>query len=194
MVSPLLDRKTTITVPRARSFDGILMSLPTLRRDRALSFLCSLVLTPSLIDSPWTGISPTLALGHVASRSPDSRRAHISRRQGRPEVPIWCSRECSGGRPCLSQRLHISVLVGKQLIKLFYNKDYDKSYYLGCSRGGRQGINTADLFPDDCDGIVAGSPALYFNNVISRRARFFITTSSDSVNSSNFITPFIWIV
>jgi len=79
------------------------------------------------------------------------------------------------------------------LTKLFYNRDYDKSYFLGCSLGGRQGIDSADKFPDDFDGIVAGSPALDFNNLISWRARFFTITGSNSVNSSNFITPSIWI-
>ncbi len=85
------------------------------------------------------------------------------------------------------------MLAGKQLTKLFYNRDYDKSYFLGCSLGGRQGIDSADKFPDDFDGIVAGSPALDFNNLISWRARFFTITGSNSVNSSNFITPSIWI-
>jgi feruloyl esterase len=85
------------------------------------------------------------------------------------------------------------VLAGKQLTKLFYNRDYDKSYFLGCSLGGRQGIYSADKFPDDFDGIVAGSPALDFNNLISWRARFFTITGSNSVNSSNFIAPSIWI-
>lgn len=85
------------------------------------------------------------------------------------------------------------MLAGKQLTKLFYNRDYDKSYFLGCSLGGRQGIDSADKFPDDFDGIMAGSPALDFNNLISWRARFFTITGSNSVNSSNFITPSIWI-
>lgn len=85
------------------------------------------------------------------------------------------------------------MLAGKQLTKLFYNRDYDKSYFLGCSLGGRQGIDSADKFPDDFDGIVAGSPALDFNNLISWRARFFTITGSNSVKSSNFITPSIWI-
>ncbi len=85
------------------------------------------------------------------------------------------------------------MLAGKQLTKLFYSRDYDKSYFLGCSLGGRQGIDSADKFPDDFDGIVAGSPALDFNNLISWRARFFTITGSKSVNSSNFVTPSIWI-
>ena len=86
--------------------------------------------------------------------------------------------------------LHTSVLAGKKLTKLFYKEAHCKSYYLGCSLGGRQGIDAADRFPDDFDGIVAGSPALDFNNLVSWRASFFTITGS--ANSSNFIAASTW--
>ncbi|MCJ1352398.1 MAG: putative feruloyl esterase B-2 [Icmadophila ericetorum] len=46
------------------------------------------------------------------------------------------------------------------------------------------------MFPDDFDGIVAGSPALDFNNLASWRASFFPITGSE--DSSNFIAPSTW--
>ena len=46
------------------------------------------------------------------------------------------------------------------------------------------------MFPTDFDGLVVGSPALDFNNLISWRARFFPITGS--INSSNFITTATW--
>jgi feruloyl esterase len=67
---------------------------------------------------------------------------------------------------------------------------YKKSYYLGCSLGGRQGFKAAEMFPTDFDGIVAGSPALDFNNLFSWRANFFPVTGSNS--SADFITPSLW--
>ena len=76
------------------------------------------------------------------------------------------------------------------LTKLFYNRTHHKSYYLGCSLGGRQGIDAAKRFPGDFDGIVAGSPALDFNNLVSWRANFFPITGS--TNSSNFISALTW--
>ena len=82
------------------------------------------------------------------------------------------------------------MIVGKKLTDIFYRTPYNKSYYLGCSLGGRQGIKAAEMFPQDFDGIVAGSPALEFNNLTSWRANFFPIT--DSVNSTNFITPSKW--
>lgn len=46
------------------------------------------------------------------------------------------------------------------------------------------------MFPDDFDGIVAGSPALDFNNLQSWRARFFPITGQ--TNSSDFISMEVW--
>ncbi|KAJ6160720.1 hypothetical protein N7470_004116 [Penicillium chermesinum] len=37
--------------------------------------------------------------------------------------------------------LHTGVVVGKELTKQFYDEGFNKSYYLGCSTGGRQGGN-----------------------------------------------------
>jgi len=63
--------------------------------------------------------------------------------------------------------VHTGVVVGKEIVKAYYQKDYTKSYYLGCSTGGRQGFKEAQDFPNDFDGIVAGAPALAFNNLSS---------------------------
>ena len=89
------------------------------------------------------------------------------------------------------ESLHTSIVSGKKLAKLFYNATYTKSYYLGCSLGGRQGIKAAEMFPQDFDGIVAGSPALDFNNLDSWRASFYPITGN--VNSTNFITASTWV-
>lgn len=88
------------------------------------------------------------------------------------------------------KRLHVSVTIGKELVKQFYDKLHNKSYYLGCSLGGRQGIKAAEKFPDDFDGIVAGAPALDFNNLASWRASFFPITGA--IGSPNFISASTW--
>jgi hypothetical protein len=84
----------------------------------------------------------------------------------------------------------MGVNTGKALSGKFYERDYTKSYYLGCSLGGRQGIKSAEKFPDDFDGIVAGAPGVDFNNLISWRARFFTITGL--LTGSNFIPKIAW--
>ncbi|KAI0543599.1 feruloyl esterase B [Xylaria curta] len=86
--------------------------------------------------------------------------------------------------------LHTSVELGKELASLFYGKPTGKSYYIGCSLGGRQGIGNAERFPEDFDGIVAGAPAVDFNSLYSWRASFFPITGA--VNSPGFISPDTW--
>jgi feruloyl esterase len=55
--------------------------------------------------------------------------------------------------------VHELTVVGKAVTKARYGKDAAKSYWLGCSTGGRQGLKEAQKYPDDYDAIVAGAPA-----------------------------------
>ncbi|OJJ05538.1 hypothetical protein ASPVEDRAFT_138093 [Aspergillus versicolor CBS 583.65] len=62
---------------------------------------------------------------------------------------------------------HLSLVVGKQMVKSFYGRPYSKAYYYGCSRGGGQGWKEAQAFPDDFDGILVGAAALAGNDLFS---------------------------
>ena len=54
---------------------------------------------------------------------------------------------------------HVTALAGKAITERFYKKSPDKSYFMGCSTGGREGLIEAQRFPWDFDGIIAGAPA-----------------------------------
>jgi feruloyl esterase len=68
--------------------------------------------------------------------------------------------------------LHTGVVVGKAITKAYYGKKYTKSYYLGCSTGGREGFKEVQDFPQDFDGVVVGAPAVAFNNLSSWSGSF----------------------
>jgi hypothetical protein len=55
--------------------------------------------------------------------------------------------------------VHRTAVVSKSIIEKFYCAAPAYSYFLGCSRGGGQGMVEAQQFPDDFNGIVAGAPA-----------------------------------
>ena len=86
--------------------------------------------------------------------------------------------------------VHTGVVVGKQLTKLFYDEGFDKSYYFGCSTGGRQGFKSVQAYPNDFDGVVAGAPAMNFANLLSWSAHFYPITGPKS--SDTYLSPALW--
>ena len=56
--------------------------------------------------------------------------------------------------------LHVTAEAAKMMARNYYGAGPSKSYYDGCSQGGRQGLILAQRFPNDFDGIIAGAPAL----------------------------------
>lgn len=48
----------------------------------------------------------------------------------------------------------------KQIVSAYYRRDADRSYFVGCSGGGRQGMMFSQRFPQLFDGIIAVAPAM----------------------------------
>lgn len=62
--------------------------------------------------------------------------------------------------------LHVTAETAKRLAQAYYGSRPSRSYYIGCSTGGRQGLILAQRFPEDFDGIVAGAPVLDFTGTM----------------------------
>lgn len=58
--------------------------------------------------------------------------------------------------------IHRTAEVSKAIIRAYYGKGPEKSYFVGCSRGGGQAMMEAQRYPGDFDGIVAGAPAFHW--------------------------------
>src|SRR5213593_4223369 len=55
--------------------------------------------------------------------------------------------------------VHETTVESKRLIKAFYDRAAQYSYFKGCSTGGREAVMAAQRFPEDYDGIIAGALA-----------------------------------
>ena len=62
--------------------------------------------------------------------------------------------------------VHVTAETSKRIIRTFYGQGPGRSYFDGCSTGGRQGLMSAQRFPDDFDGIVVGAPVLDFTTTM----------------------------
>ena len=61
--------------------------------------------------------------------------------------------------------VHRVAEVSKAIIRHYYNAGIERSYFSGCSNGGRQALMEAQRYPDDFDGIIAGAPAADFTGI-----------------------------
>jgi feruloyl esterase len=62
--------------------------------------------------------------------------------------------------------VHLTAVLAKTIISTYYGAAAKYSYFDGCSTGGGQSLREAQMFPEDFDGYVAGSPVLDFRGAL----------------------------
>lgn len=61
--------------------------------------------------------------------------------------------------------VHEMAVLTKTLARSFYGVPVKHSYWNSCHNGGNQGLNEAQRYPTDFDGIVVGDPAFYISHL-----------------------------
>ncbi|REJ83883.1 MAG: tannase/feruloyl esterase family alpha/beta hydrolase [Acidobacteria bacterium] len=61
--------------------------------------------------------------------------------------------------------VHRVTEMSKAIVAAHYGRPAETSFFLGCSNGGRQGLQEAQRYPEDYDVILAGAPALDFDGL-----------------------------
>ena len=82
--------------------------------------------------------------------------------------------------------IHEMTRVAKDVIHAYYGKAPQKSYFAGCSDGGREALMEAQRYPADYDGILAGAPANYWTALLSTAAW---DTQALTMDPASFIPP-----
>ena len=64
--------------------------------------------------------------------------------------------------------VHETITLAKSLAGEYYSRSASYAYWDGCSTGGRQGMMSANRYPQDFDGILAGAPTLRWSDVMMK--------------------------
>jgi feruloyl esterase len=101
----------------------------------------------------WELITP-LARGYAAAATDDGHSTKVptpdaSFAIGHPEKLIDFGHRA----------VHETALQSKAILGAYYGRATTRSYFHGCSDGGREALMEAQRYPEDFDGIVAGAPA-----------------------------------
>jgi len=83
--------------------------------------------------------------------------------------------------------VHEMVVVTKTLSEKYYGKPITYSYWNSCHNGGNQGLNEAQRYPDDFDGIIAGDPAFHISHLQSGSLYISWLALKDGVNGPGYI-------
>ena len=81
---------------------------------------------------------------------------------------------------------HEMVVKSKAIIQAFYGSAPRLSYFNGCSSGGKQGLDEAQRYPGDFDGIIAGAPAV---NWTGRAAQSIWVAQAVHKDEASYIPP-----
>jgi pimeloyl-ACP methyl ester carboxylesterase len=85
--------------------------------------------------------------------------------------------------------------MAKSVIQAAYGKTPDRSYFGGCSNGGRHALVTAARYPSDYDGILAGAPGYNLPkaataNLAGARLYASVATASPVATAADLATGF----
>jgi hypothetical protein len=82
----------------------------------------------------------------------------------------------------------IVTQAGKRIVERYYGSSASKSYFSGCSEGGREGVVLASRFPQHYDGIISGGMAVNSPQVTLNIAATMQYLASEAT-SQGFLDP-----
>jgi hypothetical protein len=119
---------------------------------------CGLITPPAFADC---GLPHS---GDVAVAATDD--GHVGRTPAVVDDGSWGAHDQAARNDLEFRAPHVVARASKAIIQAFYGAPPKKSYFTGCSDGGREGLQLAQRYPADFDGIVAGAPAGYWGPLL----------------------------
>jgi feruloyl esterase len=82
--------------------------------------------------------------------------------------------------------VHETSVQAKALIRAFYGRAPERSYFVGCSEGGREALMSAQRHPDDFHGMIAAAPSADYSGVMTA---FAWNQRALSKTGSSYVPP-----
>jgi tannase/feruloyl esterase len=98
----------------------------------------------------------------------------------------WAQRDQAARDDWFFRAPHVLSLAAKKIIATFYGGPPRRSYFSGCSTGGREGLLLAQRYPNDFDGITAGAPTSYLGPLAIYHA--WMVQANTAADGSSIIT------
>lgn len=83
--------------------------------------------------------------------------------------------------------VHEMTVTAKKLIESYYGKPAQYSYWNSCHNGGNQGLNEAQRYPEDYDGILASDPAYHISHLQPGSLYISWVALKDGVDAPGYI-------
>ena len=170
-------------VGEIRVGDAVYKNIPEMYRVDIESSLGenSLIRHRLWLPADWNGIFVGVGNGGFAGRLGDTIFTDATRGYAVAQTDMGTSRLREGTVTTAPKDMwldygyratHDMTLVAKEIIRAFYGRDADYSYFVGASAGGLQALTEAQRYPEDYDGISAGVPS---NNAANLTCYFLHT-------------------
>jgi len=87
--------------------------------------------------------------------------------------------------------VHKTLLAARAVVQQRYNRTASRTYFEGCSNGGREALIQAQRYPNDFDGIIARAPAWNFTALMmagNKNAKTFFASAATQLSPAKIST------
>ena len=130
-----------------------------------------------LIDFPNLGVA--MSKGYAATAT-DAGHA------GSPTDATWALGHPEKVVDFGHRGIHEMTRVAREAVRAFYGRQPRRSFFAGCSDGGREALMEAQRYPADYDGILAGAPANAWTKLLTTAVWH---TRALTLDDASFIPP-----
>ena len=107
------------------------------------------------------GYVPIDATGDALARGYAVAATDMGHKGANSQSAIWAANNEQALIDFGHRATHVTAQVAQQLVTRFYGRSAETRLFRGCGTGGRQGLISAQRYPEDFDGIIANGGVVF---------------------------------